>query len=121
MNKYEMKINTAWLIKKRDGLLKKLAGIGPFVDGSFVKIKRRCGNKNCRCYLKGEKHASYCLMYKTAGVTRAVYVPVDLEDEVRKWNRQHKKLKRIIAEVSRTSKEIIRRHAEEKRLKKGRQ
>jgi hypothetical protein len=59
-------------------------------------------------------------MYKTAGVTRAVYVPVDLEDEVKKWNRQHKKLKRIIAEVSRTSKEIIRRHASEKKLKKGR-
>jgi hypothetical protein len=117
MNKYEMKINTAWLIRKRDGLLKKLAGIGPFVDGSFVKIKRRCGNKNCKCYLKGAKHESYCLMYKTAGVTKAVYVPVDLEDEVREWNRQHRKLKRIIAEVSRTGKEIIRRHVSEKKLK----
>jgi len=121
MNKYEMKINTAWLIRKRDGLIKKLADIGPFVDGSFVKIKRRCGNRNCKCYLKGEKHESYCLMYKAAGVTKAIYVPVDLEDEVKKWNRQHKKLKRIIAEVSATNKEIIKRHVEEKRLKKGRQ
>jgi len=121
MNKYEMKINTAWLIRKRDGLIKKLADIGPFVDGSFVKIKRRCGNRNCKCYLKGEKHESYCLMYKAAGVTKAIYVPVDLEDEVKKWNLEHKKLKRIIAEVSRTNKEIIKRHVEEKRLKKGRQ
>lgn len=120
MNKYEMKINTAWLIRKRDGLIKKLADIGPFVDGSFVKIKRRCGNRNCKCYLKGEKHESYCLMYKAAGVTKAIYVPVDLEDEVKKWNLEHKKLKRIIAEVSRTNKEIIKRHASEKKLKKGR-
>ena len=120
MNKYKMKVNTAWLTRKRDGLLKKLSQVGPFVDGSFVKIKRRCGNKNCKCYLKGEKHESYCLMYKIAGVTKAVYVPVDLEDEVKKWNRQHKKLKRLVAEVSRASKEIIRRHSSEKRLKKGR-
>ena len=51
MNKYQMKINIAWLKRKRDGLIKKLAEVGPFVDGSLVKIKRRCGNKNCKCYL----------------------------------------------------------------------
>ena len=121
MNKYKMKVNIVWLTRKRDSLIKKLSETGPFVDGSFVKIKRRCGNKNCKCYLKGQKHESYCLMYKVAGVTKAVYVPVDLEDEVREWNSQHKKLKRLIAEISRTSKEIIKRHVEEKRLKKGRQ
>ena len=40
MNKYKMKINTAWLERKRGGLLKELAGMGPFVDGSLVKVKR---------------------------------------------------------------------------------
>jgi hypothetical protein len=58
-------------------------------------------------------------MYKIAGVTKAVYIPVDMEDEVRKWNRQYKKLKNIIAEISRTSKSIIARHVTEKKLKKG--
>lgn len=120
MNKYELKVNTAWITRKRDSLIKKLEGIGPFVDGSLVRIKRRCGNKNCKCYLKGEKHESYCLMYKVKGVTKAVYVPVDMEDEVREWNDQYKKLKKIIAEVSRTNKEIIKRHVTEKKLKKGR-
>ena len=119
MNKYKLKINIAWLERKRDSLIKKLSEAGPFVDGSIVKIKRRCGNKNCKCYLKGEKHESYCLMYKIAGVTKAVYIPVDMEDEVRKWNRQYKKLKNIIAEISRTSKSIIARHVTEKKLKKG--
>jgi len=120
MNKYKMKINTAWLTKKRDSLIKKLASIGPFIDGSIVKVKRRCGNKNCKCYLKGQKHEGYYIQYKLKGVSKGVYIPVGLEDEVREWNRQYKKLRRIIAEVSRTSKEIIRRHASEKRLKKGR-
>ena len=117
MNKYELKVNTAWIKRRRDSLLKKLAGIGPFVDGSIAKVKRRCGNKNCKCYLKGEKHESYYLMYKTAGVTKAVYIPVDMAEEVIALNKEYKRLKRIIAEITRSSKEIIRRHVSEKRLK----
>lgn len=120
MNKYKMKINIAWLERKRNGLIKKLAEVGPFVDGSMVVVKRRCGNKNCKCYLKDEKHESYYLHYKEKGVTKAVYIPVDLEEEVREWNDNHRKLKEIVAEISRASKEIIRRHVKEKRQKKGR-
>jgi len=120
MNKYKLKINIAWLKRKSDGLIKKLAEVGPFVDGSMAKVKRRCGNRNCKCYLRGEKHESYYLMYKVAGVTKAVYIPVDLEEEVRGWNDNYKRLKKIIAEITRANKEIIRRYVEEKRLKKGR-
>ena len=59
-------------------------------------------------------------MYKVAGITKAVYIPVDLEDEVRKWNEEYRRLKEIVGEISRTNKEIIRRYVSEKRLKKGR-
>ena len=120
MNKYKLKVNTALLKRKRDGLIKKLADIGPFVDGSIAKVKRRCGNKNCKCYIKGEKHESYYLMYKVAGVTKAVYIPVDLEGEVKKWNENYKKLKRIIADISKANKSIIARYVTEKKQKKGR-
>jgi len=120
MDKSKMKINTAWLERKRGSLIKELANIGPFVDGSIAKVKRRCGNKNCKCYLKGEKHESYYLMYKERGVTKAVYIPVDIEEEVRKWNDNYKKLKEIVAEITRANKEIIRRYVTEKKLKKGR-
>ena len=120
MNKYRMKINIAWLKRKRDSLIKQLASIGPFVDGSMAKVKRRCGNRNCKCYLKDQKHESYYLMYKVKGVTKAVYIPVDLEDTVRGRNDNYKKLKETVAEISKTNKEIIRRHVREKRLKKGR-
>jgi hypothetical protein len=43
-----------------------------------------------------------------------------MEDTVKEWNDSYKKLKEIISEVSRLNKEIIRRYAREKRLKKGR-
>jgi len=120
MNRYKMKINTAWLERKRGSLIKELTNIGPFVDGSIAKVKRRCGNKNCKCYLKGEKHESYYLMYKEKGVTKAVYIPVDMEEEVREWNDNYKKLKEIVAEITKANKEIIRRYVKEKKLKKGR-
>ena len=120
MNKYKLKINIAWLKRKRNSLLKKLADVGPFVDGSMVKVKRRCGNKNCKCYTEDKKHESYYLHYKVGGKTKAVYIPVDIEDEVREWNDNYKKLKRIISEISRADKEIIRRYVTEKRQKKGR-
>ena len=107
MNKYKIKINIAWLKRKRDSLLKELSGIDPFVDGSLVKVKRRCGNKNCRCYTKDEKHERYYLHYKIKGVTKAVYVPVDMEDTVRGWNENYKILKDIVAEISKIDKQII--------------
>lgn len=120
MNKYKLKVNTVWLKRKRGGLLKKLKEVSPFVDGSIVKVSRRCGNKNCKCYTRGEKHKSLYLQYKVAGVKKAVYIPVDMEDEVKKWNRQYKKLKEIIAEISKINKYIIKKYVTEKRLKKGR-
>ena len=120
MNRYKLKVNIVWLKRKRAGLLKRLADTGPFVDGSIAKVKRRCGNKNCKCYREGKKHESYYLMYKVAGITKAVYIPVDLEDEVRKWNEEYKRLKEITREISRINKSIIRRYVSEKRLKKGR-
>jgi len=121
MNKYKLKVNTVWLKRKRGSLIKKLGQIGPFVDGSMVKVKRRCGNKRCKCYLKDQKHESYYLHYKVKGITKAVYIPVDLEDEVKKWNQEYKKLKEITSEISKINKSIIKKYVTEKRLKKGRQ
>lgn len=67
MKDYRFKVNIKWLERKRVALLKKLAASGPFVDGSVVKVRRRCGNKNCKCALRGEKHESLYLMYKVKG------------------------------------------------------
>jgi len=119
MQDYRLNKNINWLKRKRGALLKKLGSCGPFIDGSVVKVKRRCGNKNCRC-ARGEKHESFYLMYKVKGVTKAVYIPVDLEEEVMKWSEEYKRFKAIVQEICTTQKSIIRRYVKEKRLKKGR-
>lgn len=120
MNDYRVKVNTNWLKRKRAALLKELGFCKPFVDGSIVKVRRRCGNKNCKCATKGEKHESLYLMYQVKRKTKAVYIPVDLEEEVKEWSLEYKRVKQIMREISRAQKSIIRRHVKEKRLKKGR-
>jgi hypothetical protein len=48
------------------------------------------------------------------GSNKGVYIPVDMEDTVRERNDSYKKLKKIVAEVSRIDKEIVRRYAGKK-------
>jgi len=120
MRDYRIKVNTKWLERKRDSLLKRLAKVKPFVDGSIVKVRRRCGNKNCKCAKSTYRPESYYLHYKVKGVTRAVYIPVDMEEDVRRWQEEYRWLKGLIKEICKTQKAIIRRHVREKRRKKAR-
>ena len=119
MNEYRVQKNINWLTKKRQALLKQLAECKPFVDGSVVKVRRRCGNKNCKC-AKGQKHESLYLQYKVKGVTTGIYIPVELEEEVRAWSGEHKRIKALTREICDVQKSIIKKYVTEKKLKKGR-
>ncbi|MCX6354681.1 MAG: hypothetical protein NTZ78_07255 [Candidatus Aureabacteria bacterium] len=95
-------------------LLKRLRRIDLFVSGSMVVVSRRCGNPRCRCAV-GDKHKGYYLMYKVKAKTQAVYVPVDLVPEVMRWVREHRRIKRLMAEISDLQKEVIRLYVRTKR------
>ena len=117
MKEYKLKTNINQLKRKRDMLLRKLGDCEPFVDGSIVRVRRRCGNKNCRC-TRGEKHESLYLMYKVKGATKAVYIPVDLEEEVMKLSQEYKRFKETVHEICQAQRLIIGRYVKEKRLKR---
>ena len=111
---------TSVTLKKR--LRRKLAVLGekqPFIIGSLVKIQRRCGNPNCRCAREGPKHPAHLLTTKVNGKTKAIYVPVDMVQEVRQWCRQYRDIKANIKEVSECCEQIIRLHTKEKRVRSG--
>jgi hypothetical protein len=113
---------TSTMLKKR--LRRKLALMGkkqPFIIGSLVKIQRRCGNPNCRCVREGPKHPAHLLTTKVHGKTRAIYVPVDMVEEVRQWCRQYCEIKADIQEVSECCEQLIRLHTQEKRTRIGKQ
>lgn len=86
------------------------------ISGSFVRTSRKCGQKNCQCAKEGgEKHPSCILTSKVRGKTKAVYVPVDLAEEVENWAKERKKIKRLLKEIDDLAEQMIRQHVETKR------
>jgi len=108
--------------KLKRKLSRKLAALGqkkPFVIGSLVKIHRKCGNPNCQCAREGPKHPAHLLTTKVDGKSQAIYVPVDMVEEVQQWCRQHRDLKADIKEVSDCCQQLIRLYTKEKRARHG--
>jgi len=112
---------TTATVKRR--LRRKLAAMGrdqPFIIGSLTKIYRRCGNPNCRCAgEKGEKHPAHLLTTKIKGKTHAVYVPVNMVEEVRGWCSEYRAVKAQIKGVSECCEQLIRMHAKDKQTRTG--
>ena len=109
------RISTALLQQRIGARIKKLGDSGIFISGSFVRTSRKCGNPSCRCAHGREKHPCCLLTSKVKGKTKAVYVPVDMEEEVEQWVKEHKKIKKILKEVDKLSEQIIRQHVSTKR------
>ncbi len=94
---------------KRQQRLQELAGMGPLIVGSLARVGVRCGNPNCRC-ARGERHTAYVLTSKVRGKTRTVHVPVGMVEEVRTWVEEHRRLKRLVKEISALSEQLVRGH-----------
>ena len=94
---------------RRQALLKRLADVGPLVQGSFCTRKVKCGKPGCRC-AEGEPHEACVLTRKVRGKTVTTHVPRDLRDEVRAWAEEHKRVKALLKEISALSERIIRIH-----------
>ncbi len=111
----ENKISTETLKKRIGARVKKLGDSGIFISGSFVRTSRKCGSPSCRCADGGAKHPCCLLTSKVKGKTKAVYIPVDMEDEVEQWVKEHKKIKKLLREIDKLSEQIIRQHVKTKR------
>lgn len=72
-----------------------------FICGSVVSMARCCGKKNCRCQ-RGEKHVSLYLSVKLGDKRHMLYIPPDLEEQVRRqvdaW-RESESLTRAVSDA----------------------
>ncbi|MBI3412056.1 MAG: hypothetical protein HY040_27310 [Planctomycetes bacterium] len=107
------------LRRQLDSRLKKLTTSQPVLAASLVRITKFCGRRSCRCY-RGEKHVAYHLSYKVRQKTQTVYVPVDLLEEVRSWIDEHRRLKRLLQEISQLTLALVRGHAQARQRRRGR-
>ena len=95
--------------KRREAKLKQLAQCKPLVAAALCKVNRRCGNPNCKC-ARGEFHSAHVLTYKVKGKTKVVHVPKEMVEEVRRWVQEHKRVKRLVREISNNSLAIVHSH-----------
>jgi DNA-binding transcriptional regulator LsrR (DeoR family) len=101
------------------GRLKHVAASKPLLAASLVSVRRVCGQPSCHCH-RGEKHLAHQLTYKVRGKTHTVYVPVDFTEEVRSWIEEHRRLKRVLQEITQLSLALVRSHAQEQKRRRGR-
>ena len=87
-------------LKQATNHLARLVSLGSFLKGNTVTMKRVCGNKNCRCITKGEKHISIYLAKKQNNTTKMIYVPKKLEEEVSCKVKAYHKIKELVDKIS---------------------
>ena len=95
-------------VTRREAALRQVAGIGPFIEGTLVRVPR----KDCR-------HVAHRLTFKVAGKTKTVYVPLDRVGDVERWTKEYKRLKRLIKAVTRSSLGELRNHVRSRRAGAG--
>jgi len=78
------------LLERADGL----------VHGSLIRMARRCGNPNCRCAQKDQKHLSWCLGVSEKGRTRMKHIPKTEEANVKRWVQHYQRARQLLEAIS---------------------
>jgi hypothetical protein len=84
---------------RRQAALRQIAQLGPFVEGSLSPFKRA-----------GCSQPGWHLTFKQRGRTRTLYVPMERVATVKQWTLNYRHLKRLIRQVTRHSRALIRSH-----------
>ena len=87
----------------RSELHRLLDNADAFIHGSLIEMKRCCGNPNCRCLLKGEKHRSLYLSQHQKGAPRMKCLPRESQDQVRRWAENFQKARASLEALSQLS------------------
>ena len=93
---------------KRKSRLRKIEKLSPWLQGSLVATSRCCGKANCTCHQGGPKHPVLFVTWTEDGKTVSLYVPRRLEQRVRVWTENYKKLKQVLRELAGIQRQVIR-------------
>ena len=76
--------------------LRQLHRSQPMVQGSYYRLRRKCGKPNCRC-ASGQLHASWVLTRSERGKDRLYTVPEDQRARLRQWAAEYRRYQRARA------------------------
>ena len=96
------------LAKKRFTIWRDVVGVGDFVRGSVVVLRRPCTHPTCRVCQSGRRHPATYLSMKEKGRTRLIYLPKERVAHARAMVGEWKRLERLLLEMSKTNAQILR-------------
>ena len=108
-------VSEATLRARIKSRIKELGKAGMFISGSFMRTERKCGSRKCACATGGAKHPCCLLTSKAGGKTKAVYIPVDMADEVEGWVAEHRRIKAMLKEIDSLGERLIKIHVPSRR------
>jgi hypothetical protein len=86
--------------------LSQIAYEAGFLRGSLSVRERVCGKPRCKC-TRGQKHVSLYLVVSAGGKYRQLFIPKELEGQVRSWVENHRRARELLEEVSRICQEKV--------------
>lgn len=82
-----------------DSLRSAVSECAPFIKGSLVVNRRRCGNPKCKC-TQGHLHESLAITYKQKGRSVLLHVPTELEQEATRMIHNYQHMKDLLGQLS---------------------
>ncbi len=86
--------------KLRSQITKLMGTAEGFLHGTFIEMSRVCGNPNCKCVLKKEKHKSWYLGQTIKGKTRMFYLKKSQEQKARKYASNFEQVREMLEQIS---------------------
>jgi len=108
-----MSDSTAALLRRRQTLVGKLAGLDPLVlRGSLIERYKRCGHPGCKCQ-QGRGHGPkfYLSVSQAGGRPEMDYVPEEYSQQVSEGLRNFQEARQLLEKICNLNRELLRRRA----------
>ena len=102
--------STKALRQRQKAILRRLPPLQAILRGSLVERYKRCGKPGCKC-ANGPGHGPkyYLTVSYPKRRPEMDYVPADLQEKVKEYLENYRKVKGILEELSEINREILRR------------
>ena len=108
-----MSESTAALLRRRQTLVEKLAGLEPLIlRGSLIERYKRCGHPGCKCH-QGQGHGpKFYLSVSQAGSRPEMdYVPEEYSQQVSDYLGNFQEVRQLLEKICNLNRELLRRRA----------
>ncbi|MDP2734810.1 MAG: hypothetical protein Q8P12_01240 [bacterium] len=102
--------STKALRQRQKAILRRLPPLQAILRGSLVERYKRCGKPGCKC-ANGPGHGPkyYLTVSYPKRRPEMDYVPADLQEKVKEYLENYRKVKEILEELSEINRELLRR------------